>query len=331
MRRPGYRWLQFTTAAAVLVTFSCASGAQEYPTRPIKMVVPQTAGGPLDAIARILSERMRVSLGQPVIVENVAGAAGSIGVGRVARAAPDGYTIVIGIWSTHVANAAIYSLNYDVMNDFEPIALHGSNPQVIVARKSLQLPASDLKGLIAWLQANPDKATAGTAGVGSPQHIFATFFQSVTGTRFRVVGYRGGAQAMQDLVGEHIDFMIDAQANALPLVRGGTIKAFAVTGKTRSAAAPEIPTVDEAGLPGFHLSVWNATWAPKGTPKIIVGKLNAAVVEALADTKVRAQLMNLGQEIFQREQQTPEALRAFQKAEIEKWWPIIKAAGIKAE
>jgi tripartite-type tricarboxylate transporter receptor subunit TctC len=178
MRRPCYRWLQFCVAAAVLGTFTCATGAQEIPTRPIKMVVPQTAGGPLDAIARILSERMRVSLGQPVIVENVAGAAGSIGAGRVARAAPDGYTIVIGIWSTHVANAAIYSLNYDVMNDFEPIALHGSNPQVIVARKSF--PASDLRGLIAWLQANPDKATVGTAGVGSPQHVFATFFQSVT-------------------------------------------------------------------------------------------------------------------------------------------------------
>jgi tripartite-type tricarboxylate transporter receptor subunit TctC len=329
MRLPSSRWLQLAAAAAVLTTFSCATVAQDYPTRPITMVVPQAAGGPLDTIARILSERMRVSLGQPVIVENVAGAAGSIGVGRVARAAPDGYTIVIGIWTTHVANAAIHSLKYDVLNDFEPIALHGSSPQVIVARKSL--PASDLKGLIAWLKANPDKATAGSAGVGSPPHVFGTFFQSATGTRFRFAGYRGGAQAMQDLAAGHIDFMIDAQANALPLVRDGKIIAFAVTGKVRSAVAPEIPTVDEAGLAGFHFSVWNATWAPKGTPKNIVGQLNAAVVEALADTKVRALLMNLGQEIFPRELQTPEALHAFQKAEIEKWWPIIKAAGIKAE
>ena len=329
MRLPSHRLLQLIAAAAVLTACSCIAVAQDYPTRPITMVVPQPAGGPVDTIARILSERMRVSLGQPVIVENVAGAAGSIGVGRVARAAPDGYTIVIGIWTTHVANAAIHSLKYDVLNDFEPIALHGSSPQVIVARKSL--PASDLKGLIAWLKANPDKATAGTAGVGSPPHVFATFFQSATGTRFRFAGYRGGAQAMQDLAGEHIDFMIDAQANALPLVRDGKITAFAVTGKVRSAVAPEIPTVDEAGLAGFHFSVWNATWAPKGTPKNIVGQLNTAVVEALADTKVRAQLMNLGQEIFPREQQTPEALHAFQKAEIEKWWPIIKAAGIKAE
>jgi tripartite-type tricarboxylate transporter receptor subunit TctC len=329
MRLPSYRWLQMATAAAVLTTFSCATAALDYPTRPITMVVPQAAGSPLDTIARILSERMRVSLGQPIVVENVAGAAGSIGVGRVARAAPDGYTIVIGIWSTHVANAAIQSLKYDVLNDFEPIALHGSNPQVIVAKKSL--PANDLKGLITWLKANPDKATAGTAGVGSPPHVFGTFFQSATRTSFRFVAYRSGAQAMQDLLAERIDFMIDGQANALPQVRDGRIKAFAVTGKTRSAAAPEIPTVDEAGLAGFHFSVWNATWAPKGTPKEIVGRLNIAVAEALADTKVRARLTDLGQEIFPREQQTPEALHAFQKAEIEKWWPIIKAARIKAE
>jgi tripartite-type tricarboxylate transporter receptor subunit TctC len=329
MRLPSARWLQFATAMAVSIAFSSATAAQDYPTRPITMVVPQGAGSPLDTIGRILSERMRVSLGQPVIIENVAGAAGSIGVGRVARAAPDGYTIVIGIWSTHVANAAIQPLKYDVLNDFEPIALHGTNPQVIVARKSL-LPR-DLKGLITWLQANPDQATAGTAGVGSPQHVFGAFFQSATATRFRFVAYRSAAQAMQDLLAERIDFMIDAQANALPQVRDGRITAFAVTGKMRSAVAPEIPTVDEAGLAGFHFSVWNATWAPKGTPKTIVGQLNAAIVEALADTKVRTQLVSLGQEIFPPEQQTPEALHAFQKAEIEKWWPIIKAAGIKAE
>jgi tripartite-type tricarboxylate transporter receptor subunit TctC len=260
--------------------------AQDYPTRPITMVVPFAAGGPVDTYARILSERMRVSLGQPVIVENVAGAGGSIGVGRVARAVPDGYTIVIGIWSTHVANGAVYSLDYDVLNDFEPIALQASSPQVIVARKSL--PAADLKGMITWLKANPEKATSGTAGAGSPQHVIGTFFQSVTGTRFQFAAYRSGAQAMQDLLAERIDIMIDSQTISLPQVCDGRIKAFAVTSMTRSAVAPDIPTVDEAGLPGFHFSVWNATWAPKGTPRNIVGKLNTAVVEALADAQVRA-------------------------------------------
>jgi tripartite-type tricarboxylate transporter receptor subunit TctC len=317
------------TGAAVLAAFSCMAAAQDYPIRPITMVVPFAAGGPVDAYARILSERMRESLGQPVIIENLAGAGGSIGVGRVARANPDGYTIVIGIWSTHVANGAIYPLKYDVLNDFEPIALHASSPQLIVARKSLA--ANDLRGLITWLTSNPEKATSGTAGVGSPQHVFGTFFQSITGTRFQFAAYRSGAQAMQDLLSENIDFMIDSQANSLPLVRDGRIKAFAVTSKTRTAIAPEIPTVDEAGLPGFYFSVWNATWAPKGTPKNIVARLNAAVVEALADSTVRAHLTDLGQEIFPRDQQTPEALYAFHKLEIEKWWPIIKTAGIKAE
>jgi len=293
------------------------------------MVVPFAAGGPVDTYARILSERMRASLGQPVLVENVAGAGGSTGVGRVARANPDGYTIVIGIWSTHVANGAVYNLSYDLLNDFEPIALHASSPQVIVARKIL--PVEDLKGLIAWLKANPDKATSGTAGAGSPQHVFGSFFQTITGTRFQFAHYRSGAQAMQDLLADQIDLMIDSQTVSLPQARAGKIKAFAVTNKTRSVVAPEIPTVDEAGLPGFHFSVWNATWAPKGTPKSIVEKLNSAVVEALADATVRGRLMDFGQEIFPRDRQTPQALHEFQKAEIEKWWPVIKAAGIKAE
>jgi tripartite-type tricarboxylate transporter receptor subunit TctC len=323
------RFLQLATCALTVTAFACIAHAQGYPTRPITMVVPFAAGGPVDTYARILSERMRGSLGQPVIVENIAGAGGSTGVGRVARATPDGYTIVIGIWSTHVANGAVYNLSYDLLNDFEPIALHASSPQVIVARKSL--PAEDLKGLIAWLKANPDKATSGTAGAGSPQHVFGSFFQTVTGTRFQFAHYRSGAQAMQDLLAGQIDLMIDSQTVSLPQARAGKIKAFAVTNKTRSAAAPEIPTVDEAGLPGFHFSVWNATWAPKGTPKSIVDKLNAAVVEALADTTVRARLMEFGQEIFPRDRQTPAVLHAFQKAEIEKWSPVIKAAGIKAE
>lgn len=316
-------------AAALLALSSGIGAAPDYPTRPVTIVVPFAAGGPVDTVARILSAHMQQSLGQPVIVENVAGAGGSIGVARVAHARPDGYTIVIGIWSTHVVNGAVYALPYDVLNDFEPIALQGNSPQVIVARKTL--PADDLQGLIAWLRANPDKAISGTAGRGSPQHVFGTFFQRVTGTHFQFVPYGSGAQAMIDLLGGRIDFMIDSEINSLPQLRDGKIKAFAVTSGSRSAAAPEIPTADEAGLPGFHFSVWNASWAPKGTPKDIIARLNGAIVEALADSDVRARLAKLGQEIFPREQQTPEALHAFQKAEIEKWWPIIKDAGIKVE
>jgi tripartite-type tricarboxylate transporter receptor subunit TctC len=329
MRPPARLHSALAIGVAALIALSCGAVAQTYPARPITMVVPFASGGPVDTYARILSERMRVSLGQPVIIENHPGAGGSVGVGRVARSAPDGYTMVIGIWSTHVANGAVYALPYDVLNDFEPVALHASSPQVIVARKSL--PADDLNGLIAWLRANPDKATAGTAGAGSPQHVFGTFFQRVTGTRFQFAAYRSGAQAMLDLLGGQIDLMIDSQTVSLPQVRDGKVKAFAVTNKHRSAVAPEIPTADEAGLPGFHFSVWNATWVPRGTPKDIVGRLNAAIVEALADETVRARLAELGQEIFPRDRQTPEALHAFQKAEIERWWPLIKAAGIKAE
>jgi len=329
MKLPRRQFLHLAAGFTALPAFSRIARAQSYPARPITLVVPFASGGPVDTYARIMSERLRISLGQPIIIENIAGAGGSIGVGRVARAAPDGYTIVIGIWSTHVVNGAVYTLQYDVLNDFEPIALQTSNAQVIVSKKSL--PADDLRGLIAWLKANPQKATSGTAGAGSPQHVFGTFFQSVTGTRFQFAPYRSGAQAMLDLLAGQIDIMIDSQTNSLPQVRDGKIKAFAVTSKSRSAAAPDIPTVDEAGLPGFHFSVWNATWAPKGTPKNVVGKLNAAVMDALADPTVRARLTDLGQEIFPREQQTPEALYAFQKAEIEKWWPIIKAAGIKVE
>jgi tripartite-type tricarboxylate transporter receptor subunit TctC len=259
----------------------------------------------------------------------VTGAGGSIAVGRVARAAPDGYTLGIGQWTTHVVNGAIYALAYDLLNDFEPISLIARFPQLIVAKNAT--PANDLKGLIAWLRANPDKVSAGTAGAGSPQHVGGVLFQNMTATRFHFVPYRGGAPAMQDLVAGQIDMMIDTPTNSLPHVRAGKIKAYAVTAKTRSEAAPDIPTVDEAGLPEFYLSIWSALWAPKGTPKDVIGTLNAAVVTALADPAVRQRFADLGQEIFPREQQTPGALYAHHKAEIEKWWPIIKAAGIKAE
>jgi len=322
------RMLLGAVALAALAGTGMAA-AQSYPSRPITIVVPYSAGGPTDTIARIMAERMRGPLGQTVVVENTTGAGGTIGVGRVARAAPDGYTISIGHWGTHVVNGAIYTLQYDVLNGFEPVAMIATNPQIIVAKKAV--PAKDLKDLIAWLKANAAMATQGTAGHGTASHISGVYFQNITGTRYQFVPYRGAGPAMQDLVAGQIDLMIDQAANSLPQVRAGTIKAYAITDKTRLAAAPEIPTVDEAGVPGLHISIWHALWLPKGTPADIVAKLNAAVVETLADAGVRQRLAELGQEIPAREQQSPQALLAYHKAEIEKWWPVIKAANIKGE
>jgi tripartite-type tricarboxylate transporter receptor subunit TctC len=305
------------------------ASAQTYPSHPITMVAPYSAGGPTDTIARIMAERMRGPLGQTILVENTTGAAGTLGVGRVARSAPDGYTIGIGHWGTHVVNPAIYQLQYDVLTDFEPVAMIATNPQLIVAKKAI--PAKNLQELIAWLKANGATATQGTAGHGSASHISGVYLQTITGTQFQFVPYRGAGPAMQDLVAGHVDIMVDQAANSLPQVRGGSINAFAVTDKVRLAAAPDIPTVDEAGVPGLHISIWHALWVPKGTPKDIIAKLNAAVVESLADPNVRKKLAELGQEIPARDMQTPEALFAFHKAEIEKWWPIIKKAGIKVD
>lgn len=315
-------------ACALAVVASCAS-AQGYPTRPITLVVPFAAGGPVDAVARIMSVPMAKVLGQPVVVDYTTGAAGTIGVGRVARAAPDGYTLSIGHWSTHVINAAVYPLQYDVLRDLEPVGMICANPLLVVA--SPAFPARDLKELIAWLKANPDKASVGTAGVGSGSHMGGVYFQNATGTKVQYIPYKGTGPAMQDLLAGRIDFMVDQASNSLPQVRAGKIKAFAVTAKARLSAAPDIPTVDEAGLPGLYVSVWFGIWAPKGTPHEIVGKLNAAMVSSLADSTVRQRLGDLGQEITPREQQSPEALAAFHKAEAEKWWPLVKAAGIKPE
>jgi tripartite-type tricarboxylate transporter receptor subunit TctC len=312
---------------AVTLDVVASATAQVYPTRSITIIVPYAAGGPSDTLLRTLAERMRASLNQPVIVDNVGGAAGRIGTGRGARAAPDGYTLINGGSGTHVTNGAVYTLNYDVVRDFEPVALLADTPQMIVARNTM--PASDLRGLIAWLKANPDKASQGTTGVGSNSHLAGAFLQKLTGTRFQFVPYRG--TAMQDLVAGRIDLMIDQASNALTQVRSGNIKAYAVASEGRLAVAPDIPTADEAGLPGFHISNWYAIFAPKGTPKPIIDILDGAVVNALADPAVRARLADLGYELFPREQQTPEALAAFHKADIEKWWPIIKEAGIRAE
>jgi tripartite-type tricarboxylate transporter receptor subunit TctC len=271
---------------------------------------------------------MRAPLGQPVIIENVTGAGGSIAVGRVARAAPDGYTLSAGQNGSHVMNGATYALPYDLLNDFEPVALLSITPLLILAKKAV--PADDLRGLIAWLKANPDKAFLGHAGNGGIVHIAGIRFQKETGTRFGFVPYRGAAPVLQDLVAGQIDLHF-GDPTSVAQVRAGRVKAYAVAAHARLSSAPDIPTVDEAGLPGFYVSVWNGLWVPKRTPQNIIAKLNAAVVEALADPGVRARLADLGQEIFPRDQQTPEALRAFRRAEIEKWWPIIKAAGIKAE
>jgi tripartite-type tricarboxylate transporter receptor subunit TctC len=313
--------------AAVMVASVAAAQAQTYPSKPITIVVPFPAGGSTGSMARILLEPMQTALGQTIIIENVGGGGGSIGAGRVARAAPDGYTLSFSHLQTHVINGATLNLNYDVMKDFEPIALIADTPQTIVTRGNF--PAANLKEMIVWLKANPDKGSAGAVGVGGLGDISAYAFQRLTGTSFQLVPYRGGGPLLQDLVGGQIDFNFGQASTYLGAVRNGQLKAMAVQTRQRWSIAPEIPTVDESGAPGLYGTYWHGMWAPRGTPKDVIAKLNAAVVTALADPMVRKRFTDFGQELWPRDKQTPEALAAHQKAEIDKWWPIIKAAGIK--
>ena len=318
-------------AVALAVTLGCIAGAhgQTFPTRPVTIIVPFPAGGPNDTLARILAERMRTSLGQSVIVENVTGAGASIGVVRAAQAAPDGHTLSIGNWTSHVGGGAMYPAAHDAILDMLPVSLVSATPLMIVGKNDL--PPKDAKELIAWLKANPGKASAATVGAGSGAHICLIYFQQKTGTSFQLVPYRGGAPVMQDLVAGQIDMFCAEASQTLAFLRGGKMKAYAIMSKARWPSAPDVPIMDEVGVSGMYISFWNGLWVPKGTPKDVVAKLNAAVVEALADPAVRQKLTELGHVIATREEQTPEGLGAFHKAEIDKWWPIIKAANIKPD
>jgi tripartite-type tricarboxylate transporter receptor subunit TctC len=305
------------------------AGAEPYPLRSITMIVPYPAGGPTDTIARIMSDPLKAALGQSVILENVTGAGGSIGTGRAARAAPDGYTVAIGHNQTHVINAAIQNLSYDVVKDFEPVSLIAETPLWIVAKKDL--PADDLKEFVTWLKSGDGKASAGSVGNGGPGDIAGLFFQRQTDTHFQFVPYRGGAPLLQDLLAGHIDFTFGQASTYLPYVRNHQLKAFAVLTPKRWWAAPEVPTLDELGVKGIYAAFWHGIWMPKGTPVPIVKAFNEAIKAALADDSVKQRFKDVGQEIFPVERQNPSALAAQQKAEIERWWPIIKAAGIKSE
>ena len=318
----------------LVVLFAALAGvasaqAQTYPSRPVTLIVPYPAGGPSDTLARVLAEGMRGVLGQPVIVENVSGAGGSVGTGRVARSAPDGYMLSLGHVQTHVINGATQNLNYDVVKDFEPVTLIADTPQWLVAKAAF--PASNLKELVAWLKANPGKASAGTVGVGGPTDIAGIYFQRHTGTTFQFVPYRGGAPLIQDLIAGQIDFTFGQAANYLGPVRAGTLKPYAVLAAKRWWAAPDVPTIQEAGGPEIISTFWHGLWVAKGTPKDIVAKLNAAVSQALDDPAVKKRFADIGQEIWPRDKQNPAALAAQQQAEIERWWPIIKDAGIKTQ
>jgi tripartite-type tricarboxylate transporter receptor subunit TctC len=322
VKLPRRQILHLAIGAAALPAVSRIARAQTYPTRPITMIMAFPAGGPADVVGRVVAERMRKSLGQAIIIENISGANGSIGVGRAARAKPDGYTITFGLSSTHVLNGALYALQYDVLNDFAPVSPLVAVPLILLARKAM--PAKNLRDLIDWLKANPNTASAAIENSGV--HLLTSLFQRETGTQFTLVPYRGSAPAMQDLVPGQIDFLFDTPLQ-LPLVRAGSIKAYAVAIDTRMALAPDIPTFAEMGLPALSYSAWFGLFAPKGAPKDIIGKLTAATVDALAEPEVRSRLVDLGVEIFPRATDARGACCAC----AEKWWPLIKEFGIKAE
>jgi tripartite-type tricarboxylate transporter receptor subunit TctC len=315
--------------AAVLALFAAQAGAETYPSRPITIVVPTTAGGPPDTLARLIAEPMRAVLGQPVIVENVTGAGSTLGLARVARAAADGYTLSIGHLNSHVFSSLTYSTTYDLLNDFESIALLTIAPMAVYGR--IGLPGTNLQELAAWLKENPDKLSFGSVGVGGPARVWATDFQNRIGTRLQFVPYRGAVAAAQDLAGGQIDVSAGEGTNALNLSRSGKIKLYAMLTEKRWSVAPDVPTIDETGVPGLKMPFWHGLWAPKDTPPDVIAKLNAAVVHALADPTVRARLAQSGQDTFPREQQTPQFLAAYHKAEVEKWGAVIKATGVKAE
>ena len=322
-------FLDLAALAAVLLAAMPAARAEVFPSRPVTLIAPAPPGAVTDTQARILAERMQTSLGQPVVIENIGGGGFTLGVSRVVRSAPDGYTMGIGQWSSHVASPAIFPVRYDVLKDLEPVSLLPVSRLWIVGRPGL--PANNLKELIAWLHANPGKAAAALPGNGSGGHVALIHFQNTTGTRFQLVPYRGGAPAMQDVVAGHVDLICGEASQMLAHVRAGKMKPYAVLAESRWAGAPEVPTIDEAGVPGLHISFWHGLWVPKDTAKDRVVRLNAAVVESLADPLVQQRFADLGQDIPARDRQTPEALFAHHKAEIEKWWPIIKAANIKPE
>ena len=316
-------------AVLAVLAFGSAAVAETYPSHPITVIVPFSAGGPSDAMMRILAERMKLPLGETVLIENVTGAGGSLGVGRTVRSAPDGYTIGFGHLGTNVANGAIYKLGYDLVADLEPVVILPSNPMIIVSKNAV--PAKSLKELLEWLKSRPVPAAAGTAGAGSGSHIAGLYFENATGIKLQYVPYRGTGPALNDLVAGQIDIIVDQLSNSINQVRAGTIRGYAVTDSKRAESAADIPTVDEAGLPGFHMTLWSGLWVPRGTPKEIVAKLNAAAVEALSDPVVRRQLENLGLQMPALDQLSPQALGDWQKAEIAKWWPMIKAANVKVE
>jgi tripartite-type tricarboxylate transporter receptor subunit TctC len=320
------KWL---VAIALAIGSIGSAAADDFPSRPITMVIPLSVGGSTDIIGRLVAEGMRQQLKQTIVVENTSGAGGTIGVARVVHAKPDGYTILVGQWGTNIASGAIYNLTFDPLKDLEPVGLIATQPFMVVARKDI--PANNLKELIAWIKANPDKATQGNSGIGSPSHVSGILFQKAINSPIQMIPYRGAGESTQAIVSGQIDVLLNTPAVSLAQMKAGQVKVFAVADKHRVALAPDVPTTDEAGLPGFYFTFWHALWVPKGTPKEIVAKLNGALRATLADPNIRQKLISLAQDIYPPEMQTPKALAKFRQEEADKWWPIIKAAGIKVE